>query len=61
MTRQYWTGHKRYDGIKTANHVIALMIKRSFEQPEIRMEEHVPYATWKMWLKLNPIRKPRNK
>ena len=54
MTRQYWTNHKKHDGLITSNSHIAGLIINNFRQPEIPMEDHTPYRLWKIWLANNP-------
>jgi hypothetical protein len=51
VTREYWTNHKHQKGLLDSNQHIAALIRRSFEQSEMRLEDYVPYRLWKQSLK----------
>jgi hypothetical protein len=53
MTRQYWTSHKREEGLITNNSHIAALLINNFRQPEIPIELYAPYQAWRKWLAHN--------
>jgi hypothetical protein len=56
VTREYWTNHRHQEGLLDSNQHIAALIKRSFEQAEMRLEDYVPYRLWKQSLKRKAAR-----
>jgi len=50
MTRQYWSGHKKEEGLNVTNSHIAGLIIANFNQPEIPIEKYPPYVRYLDWL-----------